>query len=710
MTAQIITINADQAAPLQLPHMLDRPDDENFQLLKELTRALELSELSEEFIKALPYKLKEYELVDVLNVIARLGCSVDSLRLRICEIDERLLPCLFVDDKTRRLRVICKALKEGSTGTAYFFNKIGQKEIQAEIEEREASGRGWCITTLIRYRRLFWQVLGISFALNLVSLGLPVFLMIIYDRVADITTAQTIYELGLGATILLAIEWVLRRLRSRGLSWFAVRFDNVISNSILSRLLQLPAKAIERASVASQLSRLKSFETLREFFTGPLFLTLLDLPFTLVALGLLAVISGSMVFVPIAAIIVFCALLLFFHPRLEFSMFQAARSRSNAQTHQIELIEKLQALRLNGMSEIWLDQFRDISAQGSIERFRSQYLSQALETIVHAVALLTGLAVIYIGVTRVWEGTLSGGALFASILLVWRILGPVQTICGNIPRLLQMRKTTHQIDRLMDIATERENAPGLAKLSKVEGRVSFSRVGLRYNKESDPVFTGLSFSVEPGELIAITGGNGSGKSTILKLILGLYRPQAGAVFIDDRDIRQIDPILIRKKLAYIPQHPEMFEGTIADNIRLANPSASDEQLWQALQLANIENDVANLPFGLETQISGDGRMLSTSLSFRIGMARAFVKDAPILLADELPYAVLNSPTGDQFIKNLKQWHGHKTIIMVSHRDDHIAISDRAIGLLDSGGAVVGAPYKIIKKLYLDAQSNVRRFA
>lgn len=705
MTAQILNLDGMEA--VQIPPSADAIDPKLL-ALTELIDAMGLADRQDAIAEALPYDSSTLALVDVLNVMARLGFPADCLALKLCDIDRRLLPCLFVDDAGGRLCTITEPTDEKTTGTAYFFHKEEVHDGRQEAEEREATGRGWSFVTLMRFRKLIMNVVIISLALNVVSLGLPIFLMVIYDRVVDITAPDTIYALGVGAILLLSIEWTLRRLRSRGLSWLAARFDHLVGNQVLSRLLQLPASAIERASVAAQVSRIRNFESFREFFTGPLFLTLLDIPFTLVALALLAAIAGSVVFIPLAAALIYCVFLLVFHPWLRLAMFRAAQARSNAQSHQIELIEKIQALRLNGMSEVWFDQFRDISALGSTAMFRSQYLSNALDTLVHAVALLAGLGVIYAGVTGVWSGAITGGAVFASLLLVWRILGPLQTLCGNIPRLLQIRRTFQQIDRLMDLSTERELAPGLAKLSSVKGRIRFSKVGLRYNKDSDPVFAGLSFAAEPGELIAIAGGNGSGKSTVLKLALGMYRPQAGAIYLDESDIRQIDPAELRKRLAYVPQIPELFEGTVAENIRLANPAASEAQLLRALRFAGVEEEVRGLAQGLETPLRGNGRRIQPRLSFGISMARAFVKDAPVLLIDELSYAILNSDAGTVFMESVKRWRGEKTILMVSHRDDHIRMGDRAIGLLEGDRALVGTPDRVIDALRAEDDVNYRR--
>lgn len=649
--------------------------------------------------EALPFGQEVFYLIDVLNVMARMGYTGSPLKTRICDIDMRLLPCVFIEEKYGTLQAVTQPSQDKTKGTAYIFVKQEIKDPKEQKEVLAAAGRGWFMNAIVRrFHALFWKVMAISFLLNLVALAMPLFLMVTYDHVTDTSSTQSIYTLGIGAAIMLTMEATLRSLRSRRLAWFAARIDNIVSNRVLSRLLQLPAHAIERASVASQVSRLRAFDSVREFFTGPLFLTLLDLPFTIVTFLALTMLGGTLAFLPLGVLVAYGILMVIFRSHLKFSMFHSARARSNAQTHHIELFEKLQTLRLNGMNEVWREKFRDISASASISSFQAQYLAQILETLIYTVTTITGIAIIYIGVTQVWAGVMTGGALFASLMLFWRVTAPWQALAGSLPRLEQLMRSIQQIDRLMMLDTERESAPALGKLAKMQGTLEFLKVGLRYSKDNDPVFVGLNFTTNIGELIAIAGGNGSGKSTVLKLALGLYRPQAGAIFLDGRDIRQIDPVNLRKNIAYVPQIPELFEGTIADNLRFGNPAATDNDLWHALELSDAKSQIEHMPLGLNTPIIRGVDSLRSNLVYRIILARAYVRDSPLLLIDEMPYAILNSRTGAMFLERLREWHGKKTIVMVSHRDDHIQMSDRSIGLLEGGRFIINTPDKVIQQL------------
>jgi ATP-binding cassette subfamily C protein LapB len=674
-----------------------------FTIQEELLRAYGLDGDPQRIAEALAWNQPKMELVDVLNFMARLGFTGAPLKISRRDIDRRLLPCVFVDKKGD-ISVVTTPDRDLRQGTAYIFSKVNPADPKAEQEALSMAGKGWFFTVLQRFRYLFAKVTALSLAINFIGLGLPIFLMIIFDRAAEITTVNTIFVMGVGATIAIWIEFHLRNLRSKRLAWFAARIDHMASNRVLSRLLQLPAHAIETAPITSQVARLRAFDSIREFFNGPLFLTVLELPFTSVGFIALVVLTGWLSLVPAALLVAYVGIALYFRPRLKLSMFEMAKARSKCQSNHIELFEKLDALRLNGMSEIWHEQYREISAESSLTLFKGQYLSQIVETLVYSLTIIAASALIYLGVNQCWHGHMSGGALFAAMMLFWRFIGPWQTLVSSMPRFEQLQQSIEQVNRLMNIQTERELSPSLARPGRLAGAVAVSKVGLRYTKDNDPVFVGLDFNAQPGEMIAISGGNGSGKSTVLKLVMGLYRPQAGAVYIDGADMRQFDPILMRQGLSYIPQIPELFIGTIAENLRLARPYASERQLWEALEMADAKAAVMALPQMLDSP----GHALSSALSHQLILARAYLKDADVLLIDELPYALLNSHAGKMFIDRIKAWKGKKTILMVTHRDDYIRMADKALGLIASDRFVFGNPEQVVNIMRDESYSQTAR--
>ena len=679
-----------------------RPPEEvtaAFSLQDAIVKAWGLEGEPQRIAEALAWNQPEMELVDILNFMARLGFTGSPVRVARRDLDPRLLPCLYIEGgregeggKISVVTADSPVDRSTAVGTAYVFKKIEIHDPREEQEALSIAGKGWFFTVLQRFKFLFLKVTGLSLAINLIGLGLPIFLMIIFNRASDITTAGTIFVMGAGASCAIWIELHLRNLRSKRLAWFAARIDHMASNRVLSRLLQLPAHAVETAPVTSQIARLRAFDSIREFFIGPLFLTLLEIPFTSVGFVALVYLSGWLSLIPAGVLVAYAGMALYFRPRLKLSMFEMAKSRSKCQSHHIELFEKLEALRLNGMSEVWHDQYREISAESSLTLFKGQFLSQIVETVVYTTTIIAGASLTYMGVLQCWHGHMSGGALFAAMMLFWRFIAPWQTLISSMPRIEQLQQSIEQVNRLMVIPTEREISPSLARPDRLSGAVHVSKVGLRYTTTSDPVFVGLDFSLVPGEMLAISGGNGTGKSTVLKLVMGLYRPQAGAVYIDGADSRQFDPILMRHEMAYIPQIPELFIGTIAENLRLARPFATERQMWDVLDMADAKQAVMALPDMLEARCES----LPSALSHQLILARAYLKDADLLLIDELPYALLNSHAGQMFIERIRSWRGKKTILMVTHRDDYIRMADKALGLIAQDRFVFGNPEQVVK--------------
>ena len=340
----------------------------------------------------------------------------------------------------------------------------------------------------------------------------------------------------------------------------------------------------------------------------------------------------------------------------------------------------MEPIRSSDLTMAWRRKFRDLSAREAVTSFRLAWLGMVGEIMAHGLTVLSAVAIIGFGVGMVWAGTLTTGALVATMILVWRVLSPFYSLCTMIPRLDQIRNSVRQVDRLMEIDTEQTAHRAAARLTKMHGRVSFVNVGIRYAMESDPILAGLTFEAMPGDIVAVTGGNGTGKSTLLKMVKGMYLPQAGSIRIDGFDLRQLDPVDLRRRIAYIPQETSFFRGAIAENLRFANPLVSDREMEVALGQAGVADDIARLPDGINTMIGHGGMILSSSLELRLSMVRGYLHDAPILLIDELPNSLLSEEAG-QFMKdNLLRHKKDRTTIIVTHREDFMYLADTIVVL------------------------------
>lgn len=656
--------------------------------------------------EALPHFADMLDLTGLRNVMAHLGYSSRPERLSLGEIDPRLAPCLFLPDNGAALVVLevngpeivvfngelgdnVAVTDPAIRGIAFFFNTM-------EPEDGPQQNRiGWFRLLMDRFRPLFWQAFIVTFLLNLLSLGTPLFTMAIYDKVIATGSLPMLYYLLGGVAIALVADALLRSVRSRVLAFIGARLDNIVGNAIFERILSLPPGFTERATIGAQVARIKDFESVREFFTGPLAVVFMELPFTIFYFFVIGMLGGWVAVIPILTLLAFVGLGMVMLPIVRRSVAVAARSGSRRQEFVVETISKMRALKLSGADRIWLDRYRDLSAKAAMNSFKTGHISNLVSTLSHMLIVTSGLSTIALGVSLVLNNSMSIGGLIASMMLVWRVLSPIQTGFMTITKLEQVRSSIRQIDNLMGLRPERDPRAMIAPIKSIKGRVVFSRVSLRYSNDADPALIGVSFEAKPGEVIAVVGRNGSGKSTILKLIAGLYSPQAGSVRIDNMDIRQLDPIELRHAIAYVPQVCNLFHGTIAQNLRLAHPTATDEDLRWACEMADVQREIDALPEGLGTRV-GDGRsdQLPASLTQKLSLVRAYLKRAPITLFDE-PVNGLDFEGDKAFMAAIERMRGQSTIFIVTHRPSHLRMADKIL-VLDGGYLRLAGPAEEVR--------------
>lgn len=664
----------------------------------------------ERILESLPYHHENFDEMDVLNTMAHLGYFCRRMDCNTNEIDARLLPALFIPetgvpcvilttDETDNLiyydpiSTIISPLAIGSNnqGHVWIFQQFDKTRPATSRFMRQGSNKTWFGALLDRFHGTFAQIMASSFILSLIALLTPIFIMLIYDRVISVNSIETLPMLAIGGIIAIGFEWILRNIRSRGLSWLSGRLDNIVGNKIFSHLIGLAPSVIERASVSAQIARIKTFEAVRDFFAGSVFLSILEFPFVIVSALAMTAIAGPLVFVPLIISCCYIALFFFIRQNVKIAIRLAAKTSSARQQFTIESLEKISAIRLHGIESKWQEKFRNLSGREMLSHFHLGWLGMIAETIAHSFTVIAAVATVGFGVGLIWDGQMSTGALVACMILVWRILTPFYAACTMIPRLEQLRNSIKQVNDLMDIETEEEEAQSFAKLPQLNGRLIFENVSLQYNDEQNPVFLNLSFKADRGDLVILTGANGTGKSSVLKLIKGLYKPQSGNVMIDGFDIRQLDAQNLRHQTAYIAQQPDFFEGTLAENLRLVAPLAPDSALEEALKLAGAWEEIQATPEGLYTKIASNNKksLISLSLLTRISIAKIYLNPSPIILIDELPNTLITGIVGDNLKAFLQRCKGKRTVIMVSYRDDYMRLADTIIWLRGNQNPEIG---------------------
>lgn len=644
----------------------------------------------------LPHFSESLELEDFNRIMQTMNYALYDFGITLNQIDTRLLPCLFVshDERVYIVKEItqnqvvvfsghngkeqCISVNDANIkGRAHTFKEVKQ------VEHSHIAKKMWLTEILHGFTPLIYQILLISLLLNLLSLATPLFIMTVYDKVISTESISLLINLSLGMLIALLGVFILQILRSKIIAYIGSQLDGIVGNSIFQRLIFLPSKFTESASVGAQVSKLKNFDTVRDFFTGPFVTIILEAPFTLIFVGLLWYLGGLILIAPILLLGLFAVASLLARSHIHRVIEQSSKASSAKNEFLIESLTHFKALKYCAAEPVWKERHKNLSAEAAYHNFKASTLTAILNAVADSTMMITGLCIITLGVLEVIQQEMTMGALIATMILVWKILNPIKVVFSNLTRIDQVKSSIGQINSLMEIAPERDPSTYLKPRNHFKGEIELHNVSLRYQPDLEPALLGVQLKIHPGEMVMITGNNAAGKSTLLKLILRLYTPQAGGIRIDGRDIRQIDSADLRHSIGYAPQINQFFYGTISQNLRLANPMATDEEIKAACTLAGLNNDIAKLPQGLNTRLRDSNKQaLSVSFQQKLSLARAYVKKPSILILDE-PTNNLDEESVKTFLCALAFFRRKTTIIMVSHRPSLFKLADRLI-FMDEG--------------------------
>lgn len=699
-----------------------RPDDFNTAspyaaALLPLLRELGWHDYSRELIEAMPHFAEQFDLIDLRNILVSLGYESSPLEGRVGALKDELYPCLFVGTngevfvlRERQDREVLyfdaneKAERSGNIlkreGTTYVFTDSHPTH---GVSKAEAGREEWFTRLLRRFRGMLVHLLAMTFVVNLVALMVPLFVMLIYDKVIAARAPDTLPYLVSGVAILLVSDLVLRLMRARLLGFVAGRLDYLIGVETFRHLVSLPPLMTERSTVAAQLSRLKQFDSVRDFFTGPNAAIVLELPFVVLFVGVIAILAGPIALVPVAMAVILLLLGLLWIPATNRRVQRSGRARTDKQRILMQTLGGRNEIKAIGGETVWWERFREVSGEAVMANHRTLIASGIMTSVVQGITTLAGVAVIGLGTLSVIAGEMTIGALIATLALIWRVLTPLQNAFLSFPKLQQTLTAMKHISQLMQLKVERHNSHFSVPASDLEGQIVVDRVSFRYAPDRDPAVLGASFVAAPGEMVAIIGNTGSGKSTLLKLIAGMYRPQAGSLTLGDLDIRQLNAMELRRALAYVPQETRFFHGTVAQNMRLNNGLATDEELRAAAQEAGVLEEILRMPKGFDTFL-GDSitEHLPPGFLRALSMARAFVSPASILLLDE-PGASLDEQSDHRFVEHVRRLKGKRTIIMVSHRPSHIRLADKVVLMEQGAVRYIGPPEEAIRQMLEQAK-------
>jgi ATP-binding cassette subfamily C protein LapB len=664
-------------------------------------------------ISAFPTGAEHFGHRDILNVMANLGYHVTKQRGPLKSIPAKRFPVLFIprsgpaavlfeNRDTHELMIFrapgtVEPLGKTVLGAGSFWSFKANSDTQPLSKTRRGhTGHTWFRALLSKFKGVGKSLVLLSLALAAAGIMLPVFTIQIYSEVIALGSLQPLPYFIAGIIIIIVLEVGLVLIRSRILAWVASRIDFLASISSFDRILKVRPAVSERAAVTDQAARLRTVESVREFITGPMFIALLDVPVTIAALCVIGFLAGWLVVVPIVGICCHIGLFMLLRRRVKVITSIAADETTEMQRVAIETFEKNRAIRQAGLHYLWAAKLirnarREQKSQLLLRLLGA--LGEAGSTFIFTVSTILLLAG---GAQLTWVDELASGGLLAITILGFRALGPFHVLCLSTQRIEQLRNSINQLNTLLDIPLEHDEEREYAQVSRIGGEVSFLNTGFR-NGDTRPVFVGLEMDIEPGEVIGVTGANGSGKTTILKILQGMVDFSLGAVRLDRVDIRQLPVDEIRSRISYVPQSPRLFAGTLRDNLLLIDPLATDARIEKIMDIVGLREDIVSLPDYLDHLVGVDGDdSLSTEFRFKFAFAQAILTDSNLLLIDEIPNGLLDTEVGTVMKNLIASVKGKRTVIFVSHRSDFLKLADRVIALRYGKIPIISKPQSVLE--------------
>lgn len=535
---------------------------------------------------------------------------------------------------------------------------------------------------------LYRDVLLAALLANTFALGMPLFIMNVYDRVVPNHAFETLWVLALGLSIMLVSDLVLRTLRVRFVDLASSRADVKLSAFIMERVLGMRMEQ-RPASAGSFAANLRAFESVRDFIGSATVVAFIDLPFALIFMVVIAWISWTML-IPLvigAAVMVLYALIVQgrMHELAE-TTYRAGAQRNATLIEGLVGFETIKALAAEApIQRKWEKSAALLARVGAQLRLLSSTASNTSAFVQQFI----NLAIVIIGVYLIAERNLTLGGLIACTMLASRAMAPVGQVVGLLVQYHTADTALTSLNEMMAREVERPADTAFISRGRLKGAIEFRDVSFTYPGQSAPSLRKLSFGIKPGEKIAILGRIGSGKTTLEKLILGLYQPTEGAVLVDGIDLRQLDPAELRRQIGYVQQDVMLFYGSLRDNIALGAPLADDAAIVKAAEIGGILSLVNQHPKGFDMLVGERGESLSGGQRQGVAIARAVINDPPILLLDE-PTSSMDFSSEDDIKRRLTEFSKDKTVILISHRTSLLELAERII-VMDGGRIVADGP-------------------
>ncbi len=541
---------------------------------------------------------------------------------------------------------------------------------------------------VLESRGLYGQVIVAAVLINLFSLATSLFSMTVYNRIVPNNAVDSLLALSIGVAIVLVFDFILRALRGYFLDIAGQRIDRIVGAAIFDRMLTMRLDA-RRGSSGAFAGLLREFETLRDFFASATVTTLVDVPFILLFLVVIWIIGGPLVLVPLAMLPIVVGVGVASQPLLARLSGRGLNEALSKQGVLVEAISALETVKSSSAGPLLAGRWARAVDDHAASTLQQRLVAAISINVAQSAQQVAYIGVVIVGVHMIAARDLTMGGLVACSILAGRCVAPLGQIAGLLTRLSHTRSAYAQLDRLMQGGGEALAGTRYLRRETLAGGIAFRRVSFRYPGSSSRALDDVSFTVAPGERVAIIGRVGSGKSTITRLILGLYAPSDGAVLVDDADVRQLHPDDLRHNIGAVLQDVLLLSGSVRENIALGDSAVDDAAVLRAAQVSGAHDFMGQVPNGYDLQLADRGEGLSGGQRQSIAIARALARPRAILLLDE-PTSAMDSQSETALIARLEPEVAGRTLVLVTHRRSLLRLVDRII-VLDKGRVVAAGP-------------------
>ena len=569
--------------------------------------------------------------------------------------------------------------------------------------------KSWFWKVIWRFRSYYYQVILATFIINFLALVSSLYVMNVYDRVIPNQAYETLWVLSIGVFLAIAFEFAAKMIRGHLTDIAGKKADLIISSALFRRVLALRL-ADRPASSGSYANNLREFEAVREFMTSASLLTLVDLPFLLLFVTVIAIIGGKLALIPLTIIPIVIIVGFLVQRPLSRHINESMKESSQRSGLAVEAIEGIETLKTNNATTWAQQRWDEYTAKTSAASIKVKDTSNFMINFTIGMQQLNTVGLVLLGTYLIHAENpaerITMGALIAAVILSGRALSPLSQIAGLATRFQQAKLALEGVNNIVQRPIERDPERKYITLDRVEGGIAFDNVSFQYQEETGAAVSDLKLNIRPGEKVGVLGRIGSGKSTMLKLASGLYDSAKGNITLDGVDMRQLDPNFLRSEVVLLSQQPRLFLGTLRENMDLArfDGYSTDQELLAALKRFGLDRIIRNHPRGLDMPLGEDGLGLSGGQKQIIALARMTLRHPKVVLLDE-PTTGLDQATERMALNAVAQWSKDKTMVVVTHRPQVLQIVNRII-VMDNGKVVMDGPRDLVlqKLMQNEAQS------